>query len=51
MKKFRATIKFYEKQYVPIITWNKRHPSKHAVPNSIRTGENVFFGTASAERL
>ena len=41
-KNLLVTINFYQKLFLPIITWNKNHSSKPAVPTTYILGKQIF---------
>ena len=41
-KKLLVTINFYKKVFIPIITWNKNHSSKQAVPITYILEKKIF---------
>ena len=45
-KSLRITINFYKKQYLPVVTMNKKHSLKQVVP-IIFTLEKKFFAVAT----
>ena len=49
-KNLGVTMDFYEKRYLPVITWNKKHFSKQVVPITCSLGK-MFFEAAALEGL
>ena len=50
MQNLRVTLIFHEEQYLPVITWNKKHLSKQVVPIT-NTLEKRVFATTSCKGL
>ena len=49
-KNLGVTMDFYEKRYLPVITWNKTHFSKQVVPITCTLGK-MFFEAAALDGL
>ena len=49
-KKLRVMMNFYNKQCLPVITWNKKHLMKRVLPK-IYTLEKKIFALATFEKL
>ena len=45
---FWVTISLYKKEYLPVITWNKKHSSKQVVSMIFTLGK-YFFATATSQ--
>ena len=51
VKRFVATINFYKKLCLPVITWNRKHLSKQVLPITCNMEKMVFAVTATYEGL